>query len=153
MLIACYRLPGQPPAFRAKIADLIKKAAATMHEEIAEDAENASACNQYAWLIGNTEGDFDEALRCSQKSLELQPDEAGLPRHAGPRLFRQGRLRQCRQVSSEGRRARSPFAADPPRTRSIPQETRGNEKVGPTCRVGPAVQVPLGKRDLQSRTP
>ena len=41
VLIACYRLPGQPPAYRAKIVDLIKKAAATMHEEIAEDAETS----------------------------------------------------------------------------------------------------------------
>ena len=76
VLIACYRLPGQPPAFRAKISDLIKTAAAALHEQIAEDAENTSACNQYAWLIGNTEGDMDEALKCSQKSLELQPDES-----------------------------------------------------------------------------
>ena len=75
VLIACYRLPGQPPAFRAKIVELIKTAAAALHDKIDEEAENTSACNQYAWLIGNTEGDFDEALRCSQKSLELQPDE------------------------------------------------------------------------------
>jgi tetratricopeptide (TPR) repeat protein len=75
VLIACYRLPGQSAAFHAKIADLIKKAASVLHDQIEEDAESASACNQYAWLIGNTEGDLDEALRCSQKSLELQPDE------------------------------------------------------------------------------
>lgn len=30
--------------------------------------------NQYAWLISNTEGDFQQALRCSQRSLELEPD-------------------------------------------------------------------------------
>ena len=33
--------------------------------------------NQYAWLVGNTEGDFDEAVRCARKSLELQPEEGG----------------------------------------------------------------------------
>jgi tetratricopeptide (TPR) repeat protein len=32
--------------------------------------------NQLAWLIGNTEGDYQEALRCSQKSLELRPNTA-----------------------------------------------------------------------------
>jgi tetratricopeptide (TPR) repeat protein len=30
--------------------------------------------NQYAWLISNTEGDYQLALRCSQRSLELQPN-------------------------------------------------------------------------------
>ena len=34
VLIACYRLPGQSAAFHAKIADLIKKAAATLHDQI-----------------------------------------------------------------------------------------------------------------------
>ncbi|MBM3998054.1 MAG: tetratricopeptide repeat protein [Planctomycetes bacterium] len=33
--------------------------------------------NQLAWLIANTEGDFDEAVRCSQLSLEYLPDTAG----------------------------------------------------------------------------
>jgi tetratricopeptide (TPR) repeat protein len=76
VLIALYRLPGQPPAHRAKIVDSIKRAAATIHKEIDEDPDTPSPCNQYAWLIGNTEGDMDEALRCSLKSLELQPEEA-----------------------------------------------------------------------------
>jgi tetratricopeptide (TPR) repeat protein len=33
--------------------------------------------NQLAWLLANTDGDVDEALRCSQRSLELQPHRAG----------------------------------------------------------------------------
>ncbi len=33
--------------------------------------------NQLAWLIANTEGDFDEAIRCSAKSLVLQPNRSG----------------------------------------------------------------------------
>ncbi len=81
VLIACYRLPQQPPDYHAKIVALIQKAAATLHEQIAEESENPLAyalCNQYAWLIANTEGDFDEALRCSQKSVEQKPDEGGL---------------------------------------------------------------------------
>jgi tetratricopeptide (TPR) repeat protein len=71
VLIACYRLPDPTPEYRAKIADLIKKAAAETRQEIAEDPENPSPYNQLAWLLGNTEGDFDEAIRSSQKSLEL----------------------------------------------------------------------------------
>ena len=34
----------------------------------------ATMNNQYAWLISNTEGDLQLALRCSQRSLELQPN-------------------------------------------------------------------------------
>lgn len=37
----------------------------------------ASANNQYAWLVSNTVGDYDEALRCSKESVELLPDYAG----------------------------------------------------------------------------
>lgn len=36
--------------------------------------ELATMNNQYAWLISNTEGDYQLALRCSQRSLELQPN-------------------------------------------------------------------------------
>lgn len=34
----------------------------------------ATMNNQYAWLISNTEGDLQLALRCSLRSLELQPN-------------------------------------------------------------------------------
>ena len=60
-----------------EVVDLIKKAAAAIRAEIAEDPESPAAYNQFAWLVGNTEGDFDEALKDSQKSLELKPDEGG----------------------------------------------------------------------------
>ena len=69
--------------------------------------------NQYAWLIGNTEGDFDEALKCSRKSLELQPDEGGYYDTLAHVYFGKGDLRKRRQVPNQGRRARSPFRPDP----------------------------------------
>jgi tetratricopeptide (TPR) repeat protein len=77
VLIACYHLPGQPADYHAKIVGLVQKTAAKLHGEIAADPDNPLMYNQYAWLVGNTEGDFDEALRCSRKSLELQPEEGG----------------------------------------------------------------------------
>jgi hypothetical protein len=86
VLIACYRLPEQSPEYHAKIVALIKKEAATSREQIAdaanreqaaEEAELASLYNQFAWLIGNTEGDLDEALRYSRKSVEMMPTEGG----------------------------------------------------------------------------
>ncbi len=36
----------------------------------------AGLYNQYAWLVSNTDGDFDEALRRSLASLEIRPDSA-----------------------------------------------------------------------------
>ena len=75
VLIACYRLPDQPPEYRGKIRKLIEKSAAELRETIADAPDTAIAYNQLAWLIGNTEGDLDEALKCSKKSLELSFEE------------------------------------------------------------------------------
>jgi tetratricopeptide (TPR) repeat protein len=76
-LIACYRLAGTPPEYRQKILGLIRKAADDLREAVSSEPEDPSPYNQYAWLIGNTEGDYDEALRFSKTSLELSPDTAG----------------------------------------------------------------------------
>lgn len=77
VLIAFYRLPDQKPDQQQKIRRLIQKAAADLREQVADQPDDASAYNQLAWLIGNTEGDLDEALRASRKSLELRPEAGG----------------------------------------------------------------------------
>ena len=77
VLIACYRLPNQSPQGRAKVVAAIKKLAAQLREQIAEEPDTASTYNQLAWLIGNTEGDFDQAIKMSLTSLDLKPDDAG----------------------------------------------------------------------------
>jgi tetratricopeptide (TPR) repeat protein len=46
-------------------------------DRLALEADLATANNQLAWLVSNTEGDFDEAVRCSLRSLDLRPDAAG----------------------------------------------------------------------------
>jgi tetratricopeptide (TPR) repeat protein len=73
-LIARYRLPDQDPDYRKKTRELIGRAVAGMREEIEKTPEDATGYNQLAWLLGNTEGDLDEALRLVQKSVELSPD-------------------------------------------------------------------------------
>lgn len=81
-LIACYRLPDQTPEYRRKISDLIERAAEAMLTEIDDEPDEpndpygarANGLNQYAWLIGNTEGDLDKARRFAEKALELSPD-------------------------------------------------------------------------------
>ncbi len=77
VIIALFRLPDQSPAEQERTRKLLKAAADEFRKLIQRDPENETMYNQLAWLISNTEGDLDEALRCSQKSLELRPGEAG----------------------------------------------------------------------------
>ncbi len=76
-MIAAYRLPDAPPQDRRKIVEAIKTCVAEMRRQIAQQPTQAVQYNNLAWLVANTEGDLDEALRCSKKSLELEPNNGG----------------------------------------------------------------------------
>jgi tetratricopeptide (TPR) repeat protein len=78
VLIALYRLPDQTPEQRMKTETRIAAVARHFRNEIAENPRDASAYNQLAWLLSNTDRDQQEALRCSQESLKLRPNEPGL---------------------------------------------------------------------------
>ncbi len=75
-LIARYRLPEQDEAYRRETLRLIEQSAEALRRIIAGQPDEATWYNQFAWLIGNTEGDLDEALEYSRLSLELSPNEA-----------------------------------------------------------------------------
>lgn len=77
VLIGCYRLPNTAAEFRQKILKLIDHAASDLRERISDEPDTAANYNQFAWLIGNTEGNLDEALQYSRKSLELSPETGG----------------------------------------------------------------------------
>jgi tetratricopeptide (TPR) repeat protein len=77
-LIACYHLPEQTPEYHAKIVERIQRSANELYEKVAQEPNNMAACNQYAWLVGNTEGDQDRALKCSEKAVEASPRDGGL---------------------------------------------------------------------------
>ncbi|HEX4129298.1 MAG TPA: hypothetical protein VHZ24_04595 [Pirellulales bacterium] len=77
ILIALYRLPNVDAARRELTLRQIKHAADDFRAKIAQKPDDSQAYNQLAWLIGNTEGDYLEALRASQKSLELEPNNGG----------------------------------------------------------------------------
>ncbi|MFP6618638.1 MAG: tetratricopeptide repeat protein [Pirellulaceae bacterium] len=94
VLIAMYRLPKADAAWKEKTQQTINTAVKHFQGEVkryqteVRQGDNpkeierverllASANNQLAWLAANTNGDLDEALRCSQRSLELRPDSAG----------------------------------------------------------------------------
>lgn len=91
-LIAMYRAPGGDEAARQKIHRMIEEAAAKFREDLQQHRKNLERTigndvirgrvehllaiyeNQYAWLVSNTFGDFQEALRLSQESLRLRPN-------------------------------------------------------------------------------
>ena len=118
VLIAMYRISEPDSALRKEALELIAKAADHFRSRIdrceqgAADAteENnradwnllwASSNNQFAWLVSNTEGNYDEALRCSQQSLELRPDTAGYLDTLGRCYYAKGDYKNAVAVQSK----------------------------------------------------
>jgi tetratricopeptide (TPR) repeat protein len=77
VLIECYRVPDATADYRANIRKLIVKKLNELREQIGDNNNGAQPCNEFAWLVANTEGDFDEALRYSKRSLELTGENNG----------------------------------------------------------------------------
>ena len=77
VLIAMYRLDQANAGFKNRTRMRIHEAARRFREQIKENPDEATGYNQFAWLIANTEGDYDEALQFSQRALELEPNAAG----------------------------------------------------------------------------
>lgn len=71
VLIAMYHFPESDAKWHdaalARITKLVKK----FEKEIEENPNDPSAYNQWAWLVSNTEGDFQQAVRYSHRSVEL----------------------------------------------------------------------------------
>jgi tetratricopeptide (TPR) repeat protein len=59
------------------VSHLITNAATQFKQQIAQAPDDAAGYNQFAWLVGNTEGDIDEAISLSHRSLQIRPDTAG----------------------------------------------------------------------------
>jgi tetratricopeptide (TPR) repeat protein len=74
VLIAMYRLKETDDTYRERVMGRIARALAEVEQEIENDPSEPTGYNHYAWLVSNTEGDFDKAVRYSLKSLELSPE-------------------------------------------------------------------------------
>lgn len=89
VLIALFRWPNQTPEQQASIRKLVTAATESFEKDIEkfkqagdnpadpfsnDKREHATACNQYAWLVSNTFGDFDKAIRASHKSVEIRQE-------------------------------------------------------------------------------
>ncbi|HLA86065.1 MAG TPA: hypothetical protein VJL29_14835, partial [Thermoguttaceae bacterium] len=74
LLIEAFKLPDADPIFREKIRKRIKNVALQLRMRVVTGSDPANACNELAWLIANTEGDLDEAIRLSRRSVDEQPE-------------------------------------------------------------------------------
>jgi Tfp pilus assembly protein PilF len=74
VLIALYHLPDQDDKRRQQTRDLIRDAAEQFRNELNDDPDQTNVYNEYAWLIGNTEGDLDRALEYAHKAVEMTPE-------------------------------------------------------------------------------
>lgn len=77
ILISLYRLSADDAALRTRIERAVRETADLFRQRIQQEPEDESSYNQLAWLISNTEGDVQEALRCSRRSLEIRPNYPG----------------------------------------------------------------------------
>lgn len=104
VLITMYHAPQAGQAYRARTRRLIANAVATFRKAIEEDPTDHDPYNQLAWLVSNTEGDVDEALRLSRKSLELFPGSAGYLDTLAHCYYAKGHLAKAVQVQRRAAR-------------------------------------------------
>ena len=76
VLIALYRTTGEQPALREEVLKLIKNVADDCRAAIDDSPDEPVNYNELAWLVANTEGDVDEAIRLSTKSVDMVRAEA-----------------------------------------------------------------------------
>jgi tetratricopeptide (TPR) repeat protein len=77
-LIALYRIPNLEEATRKNVVAMIEVAAARLRQEAAASPDDASAYNEFAWLVGNTTGDMEEALKHALRAVELSPESGAV---------------------------------------------------------------------------
>jgi len=78
ILIAMYRLKDADKSFHESTLTRIRRACKVLENRIQEDPENPQHYNHWAWLVSNTEGDFQKAVQYSLRSLELSPNSPSL---------------------------------------------------------------------------
>ena len=115
ILIELYRLPDNSESYQAELKLQIERRVNEYQKQI--DAQSniyrqrgfgssrkdlASHYNEYAWLVGNTFGDFEKALEYSKRSLDLRPNSPDYLDTLRPLLLRQERLRSRSDAPAAG---------------------------------------------------
>jgi tetratricopeptide (TPR) repeat protein len=70
-LIEMYRLPEADQKWRNGVNERLAQLTQKFQQEIDQNPTDPSPYNQWAWVVSNTEGDFQKAIRYSHRSLEL----------------------------------------------------------------------------------
>lgn len=81
VLIAMYRASEGNEANRKLAMSMIEAKCRKIEQEIDTNPTEAQHYNEWAWLVGNTEGDFEKAIRYSHQSIQILDDsqnDAGL---------------------------------------------------------------------------
>jgi len=68
-LISLYSLPDNTPVQKAEAVARIRRALEQIENEIQAVPDDTNGYNEYAWLVANTEGDLQKAIRYSKMSL------------------------------------------------------------------------------------
>ena len=68
-LIGIYTLPDNTPEQRTDAVTRIRRALEQIESEIQAVPDDTNGYNEYAWLVANTEGDIQKAMRYSRLSL------------------------------------------------------------------------------------
>ena len=101
VLIELYRLEDPSDEVREQTMKQLGAAIEHFHDEMLATPEDSTGYNQYAWLVGNTEGDLDEALKASRTSLQLRPGTAGYLDTLGRVHYTRGEYLEAVQVQQQ----------------------------------------------------
>ncbi len=71
VLIAMYHFPEADDKWRESVRQLLRQLTQQFQQEIDGNPSDPTPYNQWAWLVSNTEGDLQKAIRYSHRSLEL----------------------------------------------------------------------------------
>jgi Tetratricopeptide repeat len=84
VLIALYQTSADDPARRTKAMELIHAADENFRDKLKEQPSDDETYNEDAWLIGNTEGDYELAVQYSKRSIELLKQRYDMYRQTAP---------------------------------------------------------------------
>jgi tetratricopeptide (TPR) repeat protein len=82
-LIALYQITEGDTKRRSRIAEWSKEFIELCRSRIDDDADSPTFYNQIAWLVANTEGNHEEAIALSKRSIELARAQGDPPLRLG----------------------------------------------------------------------
>jgi tetratricopeptide (TPR) repeat protein len=124
VLIALYRASREQPQQRAQFLALIKEVIETCRGQIENAPDEPTFYNQIAWLVANTEGDVDEAIRLSHKSVDLARAEGESPKRVGGLLDTLGHCYFAKKDYANAVKYQTEAATLDPHTASITRQLK-----------------------------